>query len=671
MPLEGVPMPHRLVSALATLGAVSLMGLVLLAALLTAPATSRAQEPPLLTARVTDLAGVLSGTADIEKALQDLEDGRNVQLWVLFVETTGSRTVTQFADAIAEANSFGGNDALVVVAVRDRSDALWVGPLLAGVTNDEIDRMLSGELEPRLSGGDFNGAVSALARALGVAVAGDLSAGSSGGADAATVLLIIGVVFAIAVAGAGAWWAVRWRRGRQAAEERDRQTGQLAQRANPLLLEVDDGLRDAQQELGFAEAQFAEADVAPFRAALDAARTELQAAFRLRQQLDDDRPEEPATRRTMLEELIARAEQANALLARERARLEKLRDLERTAPDVLAGLSAQLDETEARIPQAEASFRGLEAYAPATWEPLKGNVVEARKRLDFAREATAAGLAATAAGDGRAAAARAREGQAAHAQAGALLDAIDRQAQAVQAARETLDREIAAAEADVRAALAAVAEGKVESGSEDLVRAQALLESAKRAASAPGADVLAALRMAQEANSGADTVLAGLRAAEKRQQRAQAAFEATLRRAETAYRQAADYVLGPRPGIGREARTRLAEAERHLAAARELQATDLASAASEAAAGERLANDAIRLAQGEFGGHGRGAGGSGAMGGVLGGIIGGILAGGMRGGPGFGGTAWGSPGQSRSRGGGFRIPSGVGRGGGRSRGGRW
>ncbi|HSW43747.1 MAG TPA: TPM domain-containing protein, partial [Patescibacteria group bacterium] len=132
---------------------------------------------------------------------------------------------------------------------------------------------------------------------------------------------------------------------------------------------------------------------------------------------------------------------------------------------------------------------------------------------------------------------------------------------------------------------------------------------------------------------------------------------------------ATEYVTNHRGGVGGEARTRVAEAARHLDAAVATGAADPAAGIREAEVAARLANEALALAQRDYdgwddpwrGGGGRGGGGgSGGSGGgevaaaLIGGIIGGVLAGGRRGGgfPGLGGGGgWGGGGGRRSGGG--------------------
>src|SRR4051794_6935870 len=119
-----------------------------------------AVSPPRLTDRVTDQTAVLAARqGEIRAALDRLERDHDVQLWVLFVGTTSGTAITDFADQTARLNSLGVNDALLVVALQDRTDSIWVSDGLPQITTGEIDATISRQVEPRLAGGDFAGAV--------------------------------------------------------------------------------------------------------------------------------------------------------------------------------------------------------------------------------------------------------------------------------------------------------------------------------------------------------------------------------------------------------------------------------------------------------------------------------------------------------------------------------
>jgi uncharacterized membrane protein YgcG len=225
---------------------------------LAVPAAVVAAEVPRLADSVTDDAGVLSTDeeARVAASLDQLRDEHDVQLFVAFIDTTVPATAPDFAQSTADANSLGGNDALFLIAIGDRSDALWVGPSLE-VTDDEIDAVL-GVAEDRLKDGDFAGAVIAAAGALGNATVpapvlptlapatrrpdpGVPEPQPSGGfslVPVLAVLLILGGVFLL-----GRTFIVRRNAARADAAERDR----LSREANRSLLATDEC--DADEEV--------------------------------------------------------------------------------------------------------------------------------------------------------------------------------------------------------------------------------------------------------------------------------------------------------------------------------------------------------------------------------------------------------------------------------------
>lgn len=657
-----------------------------------------------LTERVVDEAGVMSGdqVAQAEDAIGALEADANVQLWALFVRTTGGDAITDFADAVAAENGLGGNDALLVVAIDDRRDALWVGDLLDEATNDEIDRVLAERVEPRLADSDWGAAIAGAADGLAEAVSGEPAPGEPepepdpgtvpdpDGSDGPTGFVVL---LALGALGVGGWMLVRrWQAGR-AAEEDDRERATrlrgLAQRANALLIETDELLRHNAQELGFVEAEFGSEAAEPFRAALGSARVELQAAFKLRQLLDDGTPDSPADRERMLTEIVQRCEAARQLVEAQTARFRELRDLERRAPEVLAEQQRRASAARDGLPAAEATIQELRLEASGSTQAVHGNVVEARKRIDLAERAAVDGLAALERADSGAAARAAKASQDALAQAGTLIGAIEREAAALAEARTELPVATSRARADLDLAGSAV-RGSAESGQADeLATAASRLEAAEAAVSGTPRDLVLAYRLAREAESAAEAVVAAVREGEERQARELASVDAAIRSAELAADRAEEFIGTRRHGIGRRARTALSEADASLEQARGLRDVDAPAALVEARRAGELANAAYERAQRDFGatvGDGRGGTiviggqpystgrganwGSDVGGAIIGGIIGSILSGGgRRGGGGFGGGGFGGGGiggGGRSFGGGF-----GGGGGGRSRGGGW
>ncbi len=675
-----------------------------------------AQSTPTLTGQITDQTGVLdSGRAQVQTALDDLLNNENVQLRVVFIASGNGSTAQQLAQQTFEANGLGGNDMLLLVAVNDQQYGWWEKNA-TGLPGPQVDNLLSSAMEPRLRVGDYPGGVvdfvNALAKQIDAARApvskptaenpvvipvnpgGPAEPASS--TDNSAFVTALWTILALMLIGGGvvivALWFSSWQRNRLSVEERDKRTGDLARQANKLLVDSDDAVNAAQQELGFAQAQFDEGDTKPFADAIATAQTELKQAFAIRQQLDDSIPEDQPTKEKMYGEIVAHCQAASAAMDEQAKRIQALRDLEKTAPDTLAALPKAIEALQGRLPAIQAASKTLSGYAPSAWAAVKGNAEEADKRGHFAEQQIEKGKVALAATppDANAAAHAARASQEAVAQANLLLDAVDQMAAALEDARGKLGPEIADTEADIAAAKSAtqsVASGgaagapvAASSAAGDLAKAQALLDAAKRQASATAPDTIAALKAVREAHASTDRVLAGIREAASQQARAHAAFNAARASADMSLNQARAFIGTRSNGIGLEARTKLAEAERHLSLADSLVATDLNTATIEAGVATNMATAAYRLASGDFvdyerGGRPRGGGYSGGGanigGAIIGGIIGGMLSGGGRrgggSGGGFGGTRWGSGGGwTGGSGGGF-----GGFGGGHGGGGSW
>ncbi|MBS3941306.1 MAG: TPM domain-containing protein [Actinobacteria bacterium] len=687
------------------LPAILLLALVWLAA----AGSAAAQDVPRLPDEVTDGAELLDGREDeVRDALAAVRD--RVQLFVLTTGTTGGIPITDFADEVAASNSLGGDDALLVVAIDDRAYALWVANALPGVSDADIAAINRDVIEPRLAEGDFAGAAIDAAAALAQATADEPGpAGepppvppsrtdpvpepddtSATGRVSRTPWVLAAVV--IAFLAAAGWSRVQQRRGRRRnAEERDRRLGELARLANARLVASDEAVREAATELGFAEAQFHADDVAPLREALAQARTQLHDAFERRQRLDDDVPETPEQRQAMLQEIVALTERIDRTLAAEYARLADLRKLEERAPRLLDELAVALTAATTRRDGADELHAEL-VVSPTAVQATRGNLVEADKRLQAARRELDVGASALQEQDRSGAARAARGAQVELAAATELVAAVERAAAEVDEARRGIDDALVAAASAVDRAAAALpgaptpADGPTDAPGAPAASPPApppppspasLLDEARfllaEARSFRETDIVRGYELASSAQAAANQAEALVRAAHERRERDLAAATAALQSARAVHDRAADYLATRREGVGREARTRLQEAERHLEVAIAALEGDPASAAAHARTAEQLANEAYRLAQRDFDQYDqfRGPFGRGPFGGRGGStiVIGGFpipLGGSGRRGGGWGGSAWGSPGGGRSFGGGF---GGGGFGGGRSGGG--
>jgi uncharacterized membrane protein YgcG len=692
----------------------AVFGLAIAAVWLSLGAAVRAADIPTLEGSITDQTGVLAdGTADIQAAIDGTLRTDGVQAWVLFVPTTGDLTAADFAAETARQNSLGVDDALILVALDDRTDYLWVADGLS-ITDDELDAIITDTLEPGLRSGDYTAAVVDTVGALGEAnvaasteppiVPGPVTAPPTGPTTPGATEgggVSVGAILALFLIGGGLILIV-WQLRRRALAGAVGTTGtatepppdprQLARQANALLIATDERIRDAGQEVDFAEAQYGSDEVVDLRSAVASAKEELAAAFTVRQRLDDEVPEDEATRLAMLREIIDRTARAQGRLDAETDRIRQLRDLERDAPNTLVELPGRIEAVEDRLPAAEAAMARLGTYADSTWVSVKGDLEEARKGLQGARDAVIAGSAAASADDRAKVAVATREALEGLTGAATLLDGIDRLAATVADAERRLPAELGSARTDLADATAAMA-GRALDPAVDRRRAAAAaaaLDTAATAAAMRPLDPVEALRSATEAHRLADELLLATRDAVAAADRLAAAATASLRSAATEVDRTEAFIASRRRGVGETARTRFAEAQRHLSIATSLVATDPPRTLDEARRAEALAREAYQLAASDFddwdqGGPGwgqrRGTSGdqtAAVLGQILGGVIGGVIAGGGRGG-GWGGSPWGGSGGGGGRGGGWGGGGGFGSGGfgggggggGHGRGGRW
>ena len=637
---------------------------VLVAVLLGAVGTAHAEPPFRLADRITDRAGALdpAGVARARQAIDRLR-AEGTDLFVVYVDSFDGEDGLDWANDTAVRSQLGGNDVLLAVAVTDRAYGYSFPddyPLSQSIT----DSIMTRYVEPKLAADDWAGAVEAMADGL---ASGGRSGDGTGGSGVGTLAVLGGLV----VVGGGAYLISRRRRRSQETgptppvpaptpkdEFSDVDTEELGFRASSALLEVDDAVRTSEQELTAAKGHFGEEAVAEFTAALEQSRTDMLAAFEIRQRLDDETPEDEPTKRSMYAEIIRACRAADDRLDAQVDAFDRLRDLEATAPAYLDGLGTRLNTVNARTAPAELHWVELRArYADAALSPVADNLEHARRLLAVAGTELTDARADLA---GRGAAAAVVSGRAAE-------DSIT-QAETMLEAMTRLEGELADATAripGVRAELSQdLAEARTmgESVAGLVARAEAALAAADQAATGPRPDPLGALRLLDEAGSALEEGLEQARADQDKTRKAAAALEQALLTARSAVAAAEDFITTRRGAVGTEARTRLAEAQRHLQLA---GGDDPVAALRAAQQADALAQQALSLARSDVdrwqGSGGPRTGGGGGLGVdlgslVLGGILSGAFGGEYRRGGGYGG--------GYSRGGGWG--GGFGGGGGRS-----
>jgi uncharacterized membrane protein YgcG len=683
------------------------------------PSPARAERPMRLDEQLTDEVDALGDRRDeAEDALRELREDTALQLFVVFVRSFDGTPAQEWAETTAGRSDLGDRDGLLAVATGDRAYAYSFDESYP-LTDAQLAEVAEVAIEPALAANDWAGAVVAAADGYRAVLAGrpvpeprivpgepDPGGGGVGvGALLCPLLVLAGLAGAALL-----WWRSRGRRRRAGAPApaggpvgglagavapgapgeaapaagpvdplAALSTDELSNRANGLLVQADDDLLASERELSLATAEYGAEATADFRAALETARRDVAEAFRLRLALDDLPPDDEAGRRAALAEIIRRCEAADERLDAQSADFEELRDVAGRIEQVLPELHRRRAAAQDRVPAAEMALTAIGGrYTGPAVTAVAANVEQARERLAFVGAALDRADAAVAEDDRPEAALAARAAEEAADQAEQLLEAVARAAQDLDAARAGVDALLDEVEADLAAARAALeaAGGSAAALAAAVGRAEQTLSSVRAELAQPKTDPPAAVHRLQEADAELDRALADVRDAGERSERARALLAQALPVARAEVAAATDFIATRRGAVGGQARTWLAEAQRHLARAEELATPDPAQALPAAQEAHRLATYAAQAARddverwappGGFAGAG-----ADPLGAFTGALLGGILSGGMRGG-GWGGGAWGGGGWggggfggSRSRG---RRMGGGGFGGGGRRGG--
>ena len=610
--------------------------------------------------QITDKVNALGGRRDeVRVALDKLDTDHNEQLFVAYVRDFSGKSPTDWANETATKNGLGAHDILLAVATHARQYG-YSTDAASGVTSAQMNSIAAVAIEPALRVNDWAGAAIGAATGIGATLSGQPVppvavtpgvADPGGSGSGVSTAAIVGTVAVVGAVGAGAFVYTRSRRERGGTASHSAggviSLGELDSQAKHALVATDDAVRTSEEELGFATAEFGDEAAAPFAAALAEAKSDLTAAFRLRQALDDEIPEDDATRRRMLTEIVQRCARANKRLDAEVKSFDRLRALVKQAPQALGTVERAIGEQKARVAPVEALLQRIAAsYAPSATAPIADHPPQIADRLTFVDDSIGAARIAVDAADNRRAAVLIRAAEAGIEQAQLLLDAIDRRAAELDSAAEKLPQAIAEMETDLADARGLASNSASAHPSMDLAgraaRAEAVI-AALRQEMTGRYDPLDALRRAEEADALLDEALDHVREQEVNDRRARSLLEQTGLTARSEIAAAEDFIATRRGAVGSQARTRLAEAKRHLQQSAALAATDPSAALGHAQQADSMAREALSLAQNDAGGYqspyGNRQGGS-----LNGAVLGGIILGGMFGGGGSGG---------RQRGGGF------------------
>jgi uncharacterized membrane protein YgcG len=649
-----------------------LAGALVLVAPLASPLAASAEEPvEFVGGYAVDTVGALAGReTEVQGALDGLYEQTDLQLFIVFVGTFENPSdAVEWADQTAIMNGLGARDLLLAIATTERTYALSVDDAFP-LSDEQLDRVEI-EIESYLVDDDWAGAVVGGADALESEAAGvvvpeepgtDPGTTDPGTTDEGNDIPVLPIVGAVAVIGAGVFFIARARKSGKRDEVTENPDGmtqkELDQRAGSLLVQLDDSLKTSEQELGFAVAQFGDDATADFTATLAGAKQKVAQAFAIRQQLDDADPETTEQKRTLTTQIIQLCESADADLDAQADAFDELRSLEKNAPAALAAARKGLERVRAARAEAAASLTALSStYAAAAVKPVADNLTQADKLLAFADESAKRADQAILDGKPSDAAIAVRTAQAGVGQVAQLFAAIGSLSGNLAEAGTKLDAVVADTTQDVAAARALPADAR-------LTPAIASAEAALSKAVAAKGDPVSSLEHLSQANAALEQVFMGVRSEQEKVEHAKSQLDATLSGARAQVQAAAEFITTRRGGVGSLARTRVSEADRHLAQALALAASDPVKALAEAQSAQQLASNAIASARSDveyfeaqqrerdysYSGGSDGA----DLGGILGDLFGG---GGYSSGGGGGGWFSGGSGSSRSGSGSSYRPS--------------
>ena len=631
-----------------------------------------------LTEHVTDELGILDA-AKAKQAVDTMSSKHGVGLWVLTVSDS-SRKASAIAEQTFKDTKLGRDDMLLVINIPADGSASRSYKLQAHSNSSKFSKSdykrIDSALKKQLNAGDYDAAVAAIPENMSG------SSGSSGSGSSALPVLLGGG--AVAAGGAAAWTVYRRRKnkdkenddmlfgkrrkqaaagdapGNQATSPATMTTEQLRTQAGSALVQADDTVRAAAEELSYAQAQFGLSATDAFTAALDGARKHLSRCFELRKILDDDIPETEPQQRQMYTEILQRCSEAVGEIRAQEEAFNKRRGIEANLPTSIAETTQRADETEQAIVMAETILVTLSAAYPASSltsvaqapEQARRLLTAGRTALDQARDSVEASQGATAVEQVRIA-------QGSIAQAGEL-------AAQVTGARERLQ----SAARDLEAAIASISSDLVDAKRlEDSVPAAtlaplvadaeaAVAEGRQASGNSPSGDPLAALDHLARAEAAIDDALAPAREREENDSRARASLGSRLARLNSQVESVTSYITTYRGAVGPSARTALSEAARHATAATTVQTTDPVAALAEVAAAEPLVAQAQALAEADVRGSSSSSwsprSGGGYSGGSGGGLdLGSLLLGGLLLGGGHSYGGWGSHHHDDDWGGGF------------------
>ena len=534
--------------------------------LLCLPNAASAQEPPTLSKNFEDLADAIDDDAEVAQAVEQVP-GKS--LHVVLVKDFGSMDADAWAISTAEKSGLRSYEGLIAIATEGREIG-YAGGYAANESNQQIvseDVILrsvdNSEVKSLLSEGDWSAAVTLISSHVATLVNG----GSIESNAPSYPLLVLVIVVAGGI--------YMFRRSSKKKQERKEAENlkELSIRAASELVQVDDGVRSAMQELEFVKAEFGLQASQQFAEDLKNAQASMQEAFSLRTLLDDENPETPEEQRTMNTRILEIAQSTRTALAAQEQAFTELRNLSARAEEKVAEITTRTEEVRTKLPLAHAKLENLTLTYPASMlsslisypdqitillEHVQKNIKDAQKEIDSGDKNGAVGYIKLA--------------ESTLSNAAYLLDRINRAPELIEQAKSELSERIQSLSSDVHDAK------RLGAGNSSIEAAKIAAENVLANAQNPeNKDLIALNEQLTQAEANLDKALFSVREEEQALLKLQKEADDAKTNAEAMIDKADSYINTYRSAVNADARTQLARARKQYNHALQMQLSEQVS----------------------------------------------------------------------------------------------
>lgn len=348
-----------------------------------------------------DTVSVLNSDArqTVEEEISHATDA-GVNLYVVLTDEFSAGSADKWCTATGEKSGLADNAVIYALAVEERSYAICSGPN-APLGSGDLTAAASAAAK-KLKGQDVTGktvtaAVAELSdqlvsRAAGGSGAAGREDGSSGASQPASQLdFWVPFILICAIGLVGLFLIyVLVKFGHKLSSSHSDNAAKLAggtkvppisfEQAGVLLMQTDDEVRAAADDLAFARAQFGTLETESFQSALNDAEVLVRQAFSLQSQGESA---DPTLRAQLAAQMVQLCNRANATIDRQVDAFNALRNVESNAEGAIADLRERIGEARERVGRARSELDSLRlTYSEQTLHSITDNPEQAEQLLN-------------------------------------------------------------------------------------------------------------------------------------------------------------------------------------------------------------------------------------------------------------------------------------------------